>query len=209
MNDIEFTFLTEDQIFGNNQLDILKKYETRAAITDFSILLGGFVASGLYTSEGNSGKDRTGWWWTKTPYKNDARVVFIYGDRDWYRVTERYGGARPALPYSSISQIAGSGVSGANGILEVEYGEYPQTVVSEEFSKTLEEAYSNRTLNLTNKKYTTDSVRYEDTDTPFKARTHIEYEYNGKNIFVLWQIQTVREKLCLMAGLFKRGVRIG
>ena len=71
-------------------------------------------------------------------------------------------------------------MSGAKGILEVEYGEYPQSIVSEDFSRTLERAYSNGTINQTNKKYTTDSVCYEDTDTPFKARTHIEYEYNGK-----------------------------
>ena len=82
-----FTFLTEDQIFGNNQLDILRDYGTKCAITDFSILLGGFVASGWYTSEGNSRKDRTGWWWTKSSDgDNDARVVNTSGARNWYYV---------------------------------------------------------------------------------------------------------------------------
>lgn len=70
-----FTFLTDDQLFGNNQLDIISRYGTKCAITDFSILLGGYVSSDDYTSEGNTRKDRTGWWWTKTPYNNDARVV--------------------------------------------------------------------------------------------------------------------------------------
>ncbi len=81
-----FTFLTEDQIFGNNQLDILKRYGTKCTITDFSILLGGYVSSNYYTSEGNTKKDRTGWWWTKTPIDNDARVVDTNGDRDWGKV---------------------------------------------------------------------------------------------------------------------------
>ena len=49
-----FTFLTDEQIFGNDQLDILKKYGTKCAITDFSILLGGYVSGDYYTSEGNS-----------------------------------------------------------------------------------------------------------------------------------------------------------
>ena len=40
----DFTFLTEEQIFGDDQLDILKKYGTKCAITDFSILLGGYVS---------------------------------------------------------------------------------------------------------------------------------------------------------------------
>ena len=97
-----------------------------------------------------------------------------------YYVTERNGGARPALPYSSISSISSNGVRGRKGILEVEYGEYPQTIVSEDFARTLERAYSNRTINQTGKSYTTDSVSYQDTDTPFQARTHIEYEYNGR-----------------------------
>ena len=36
-----FTFLTEEQCFGSDKLDILKKRGTKAAITDFSVLLGG------------------------------------------------------------------------------------------------------------------------------------------------------------------------
>lgn len=175
-----FTFLTDEQIFGDDQLDIIKKYGTKCAITDFSILLGGYV-SDYYTSEGNSRKDRTGWWWTKSSDgDNGARVVHEDGDGHWDVVNGRNGGARPALPYSLISRVYSNGVRGRNGILEVEYGEYPQTIVSEDFARTLERAYSNRTINQTGKSYTTDSVSYQDTDTPFQARTHIEYEYNGR-----------------------------
>ena len=76
VNMSNFTFLTEDQIFGNNQLDILKRYGTKCAITDFAILLGGYVSSSYYTSEGDNGKNRTGWWWTKTPIDGDARAVY-------------------------------------------------------------------------------------------------------------------------------------
>ena len=61
----DFTFLTEKQVFGDNKLDIISKYGTKCAMTDFSILLGGYVSSDYYTSEGNTRKDRTGWWWTK------------------------------------------------------------------------------------------------------------------------------------------------
>ena len=69
---------------------------------------------------------------------------------------------------------------GRNGILEVEYGEYPQDIVPESFAKTLERAYSNRTIKQTGKKYTTDSVKYDDYNQVFKGRNHVEYEYNGK-----------------------------
>lgn len=73
---MDFTLLTEEQIFGDNQIDVLKKFGTKCAISDFAILLGGYVDSDFYTSEGETLKNRTGWWWTKTPYDNDARVVF-------------------------------------------------------------------------------------------------------------------------------------
>ena len=175
-----FTFLTDEQIFGNNQLDIISRYGTKCAITDFSILLGGYVTSYYYTSEGNTRKDRTGWWWTKSSDgDNDARVVGPNDNKNWSNVDLRYGGARPALPYSSIQSISSHGVRGANGIKEIEYGEYPQTIVDENYSRELERAYNNRSLRTTGKNYTTDSVRYQDTDTSFRARTHTEYEYNG------------------------------
>ena len=174
-----FTFLTDEQLFGNNQLDIISRYGTKCAITDFSILLGGYVSSDDYTSEGNTRKDRTGWWWTKTPYNNDARVVNLYGNCCWITVDGRYGGARPALPYSSIQSISSNGVRGASGIKEIEYGEYPQTIVDENYSRELERAYNNGSLRTTGKNYTTDSVRYQDYDTNFRPRAHTEYEYNG------------------------------
>lgn len=71
-----FTFLTDEQIFSNQQLNIIKKRGTKAAITDFSILLGGYVSDNYYRDGGNSLEDRTGWYWTKTDDgSNDARVV--------------------------------------------------------------------------------------------------------------------------------------
>ena len=175
-----FTFLTDEQIFGNNQLDIISRYGTKCAITDFSILLGGYVSLDYYTSEGNTRKDRTGWWWTKSSNgDNDARVVSIIGNRYWYDVNLRNGGARPALPYSSIQRVSSNEMRGTSGIKEILYGEYPQTIVDENYSRELERAYNNGSLKTTGKNYTTDSVRYQDTDTSFKARTHTEYEYNG------------------------------
>ena len=177
---LDLTFLTEEQIFGDNKLKILKKYGTRCAITDFSILLGGYVSSDYYTSEGNTRKDRTGWWWTKSSDgDNNARIVGEGGTSDWACVDRRYVGARPALPYSSIQSISSNGVRGKSGIKEIEYGEYPQTIVDENYSSELESAYNNGNLRTTGKTYTTDSVRYQDTDTSFRARTHTEYEYNG------------------------------
>lgn len=183
MND--FTFLTNAQIFGNNRLDIISRYGTRCAITDFSILLGGNVSPNYYTSEGKTRKDRAGWWWAKTPYDDDgARIVYVDGEGFWSGAFSRDGGARPALHYSSIQSISSNEVRGKFDIKEVEYGEYPQTIVDETLSNKLEKCYNEDIpfeidLVRTGKVYTTDSVRFIDEDTSFRARTHIEYEYNG------------------------------
>ena len=81
-----FTFLTEEQCFGNDKLDILEKRGTQAAITDFSVLLGGWV-SDYHVDNDSSLEGRTGWYWTKSDDgDNDARVVDDDGDSYRYSV---------------------------------------------------------------------------------------------------------------------------
>ncbi len=196
MND--FTFLTNEQIFGSKligtnlyghklfghkQLEILKKYGKCAAITDFSILLGGYVSPSGFASEGNALKDRAGFWWTKSKVnimdKYSDCVSCVFGnDIYFYPVLDCAAGARPALAYSSIKSISSNEVVNFIGIKEIEYGEYPQTVVEEDYSNELEKAYNNGSIRYTGKKYTTDSERF-DNDKGFSPRTHVEYEYKG------------------------------
>ena len=179
----DFTFLTEEQCFGNDKLDILKKRGTQAAITDFSILLGAYV-SDYHIDNDSSLEGRTGWYWTKSDDgDNDARVVHADGYRYYSDVSRRNGGARPALPFSSISLIPTNGESGKrarDGILEVEYGYYPQKAVAKGMQERLEMAYKNRTISRTKNSYTTDSVAYDYYSTSFQPQVHQEYEYNGK-----------------------------
>ncbi len=76
-----FTFLTQEQCLEDNKLDILKKRGTKAAITDFAILLGGFVSDSWHIDNDSSLEGRTGFYWTKSGYKNSyARVVDSSGD---------------------------------------------------------------------------------------------------------------------------------
>jgi len=88
-------------------------------------------------------------------------------------------GARPALPFSSISLIPTNGESGrraSDGILEVEYGYYPQKAASKEMQKKLEKEYRR----ATEKGYTTDSRKYNEYDKPFEEQMHMGLTYNGK-----------------------------
>lgn len=186
MND--FTFLTEEQCFDfSRKLEILEKRGTIAPITDFSILLGGYVNDNYHYSNSNSLEDRSGYYWTSSDDKdNDARVVDCYGSRDNYNVISRYGGARPALPYSSISNISSNGVRGRDGILEVEYGEYPQKVASKRLQDELERAYNynQSSIRKTGKTYTTDSRKYNEYAAKFSAQIIEEYSFDDGKKYV-------------------------
>ena len=178
-----FTFLTHEQCFESDKLDILEKRGTQAAITDFSILLGAYV-SDYHVENDSSLEGRTGYYWTKSDDgDNDVLVVLAHGRWDSYSVNSRTGGARPALPFSSISNIPTNGESGKkarDGILEVEYGYYPQKAVSKDMQERLERAYRSGSISKTRNSYTTDSRRYDAYDEKFAPKQHEEYEYNGK-----------------------------
>ena len=175
-----FTFLTEEQCFGADKLYILKKRGTKAAISDFSILLGGAVTNYEHIEGDSSLEGRTGYYWTKTSYNNDARVVYCDGISYYNYVRSRGGGVRPVLPFSLISLISSNEVRGNENVFEVEFGEYPKSVVSKEVGNILEKLYNSNSLSKTGKSYTTDSRNYDEYDKKFEAQSHIEYEYNGR-----------------------------
>ncbi len=174
----KFTFLTKDQIFGKDRLEIFCKYGTKAIPTDFALLLG---CNSLH-----SNKSMSSWWWTKSCKKfgNSGFLPYFvnYKDDIELELDESYefsGGARPALPYSYISSNAGL-IRNNNGIKEVSYGEYPQTTVSGKTSLKLEKAYDNGSTRTTGKNYTTNSYNKNTYNRDFIPRTFTEYEYKGK-----------------------------
>ena len=79
----KLTFLTQEQCFESDKLDILEKRGTKAAITDFSILLGGWVdrdSDYWHIDSDSSLEGRTGYYWTRSDDgDNDARAVNGYG----------------------------------------------------------------------------------------------------------------------------------
>ena len=197
-----FTFLTEEQCFGNDKLDILEKRGTQAAITDFSVLLGGWV-SDYHVDNDSSLEGRTGYYWTKSDDgDNDGRVVFGNGSSQYDVVSGRDGGACPALPFSSISSIPTNGESGKrarDGILEVEYGYYPQKAASKDTQERLERAYRSGSISKTRNSYTTDSRKYDAYNEKFLEKQHDEYEYNGKR-YVRIEVNSGRSQYVLSNG---------
>ena len=186
MNNQNLTLLSEGQIWGNgkeSQLEVIRKYGTKAAITDVCVLTGGYLCEDTYynIAEDSSLKGRTSWFWTRSDDNdNDVRAVNWTGNRYFKYRYRRDGVVRPALQSSVIfSQISPNRVRGYNGTEEVEYGEYPQYAADSRMQSILESEY-NRGMNKTGRSYTFDSVKYNDYDTGFKPVTYEEYEYLGK-----------------------------
>ena len=113
MNNQDLTLLSEGQIWGNDkesQLEVMREYGTKAAISDLCVLTGSFLCENTYYNidEDSSLKGRTSWFWTRSDDNdNDVRAVDEYGYRLINYRYLRNGAVRPALQSSAIfSQIS-------------------------------------------------------------------------------------------------------
>ena len=171
-----FDFLTLSEVLGKDKLQIFEKCGTRCMVTDFSILLGC-----NYMSIPGNETDKAGWWWTKTRF-NELEVmgITINGTEGIVYQDESRICIRTAINYSKIEMYAKNKKTNQHGVLEVEYGEYPQTIASEEISKALEYAYNKESLKQTGKTYTS----YPQIDSNYKKnlipKKYFEYEFSGK-----------------------------
>lgn len=176
MNNQELTLLSVEQIWGNSQLEVLKKYGTKIAATDLCILTRGCVRDEDYVDEDKSLTGRTCVAWTKTVNKY-VKEIFIDGLCSCGYINDISCVIRPVLQNSTISLP--STVSDPNIIMEIEYGEYPQNAPSATMQKELEKEYK-KGMNKTGRSYTFSSSPCDDFKTLFKPITYDEYEYHGK-----------------------------
>lgn len=179
----DFTLLTYDQCFGKNKLEVFKKRGIKAEVTDFAILSGAIFdldnIDGIYKLNGI--------YWTSTVDKSKVHVVDHHGE-DW-NVSIYWGysdfAIRPVLPFSSIDDIISNGVSKRleDGILEIEFGYYPQQEVNKNMRKKLEQVFKTRFLNkrmqTTGNAYTIISKDISNRVNPALITIN-EYEYDGK-----------------------------
>ena len=181
---MELTLLSEEEIWGDRQLDVLKKYGNIAAITDLVVLTGGVIVDDrTYTAPDDiSLKGRSGGFYTRSSDGyGDVRGVNTNGSRYNYYRYKRNIAVRPVLLSSSVfSQISPNRVRGYNGTKEVEYGEYPQYAPDSDMQRRLQSEYQSGRLRTTGRDYTFDSTRYNDFSQDFQPVKYEEYEYNGK-----------------------------
>ena len=139
---LDFTFLTKEQIWGDDALEVMKRYGTKIAPTDLTVILGGYMTGEDYrTSE----DDLTCASWSASSYGNgDVRCVLCKGYEYWSNTLIRSLSARPALPPSEASKISPSNARTNFGICVAEYGQYPQKVADERTSEKLERLHRNK-----------------------------------------------------------------
>ena len=176
------TFLREEDIWGNDALEVIQAYGTAVGISDVAIALGTMMGSGTKNSAGVA----SGLAWSMSSYEyEDVRTVNSHGDKNCDNPSERRVAGCPALPFSTTSKIRPDNVGAmrlANGkaVQICEYGAYPQTVAPKSVSQELEARYQKNALKTTGKNYTFDSVELDAYSTGFTPRNCAEYMFNGK-----------------------------
>ena len=177
----KFRFLTEEEF---EKSKIFDDYETNVTATDFTILLGLSLGYGVE--------------WLLSEFCNDYYYDY-FSEMKKYRgytrvvrsgvvpkessgldsFTTHFTGVRPVLSSSLITKINDI-ESLENGILEVECFSYPKNIVSSVENDFLEQKYKNGELLKTGKKYTINTVKYDDLWlSNFIPKKLTEYEYDG------------------------------
>lgn len=175
---LNFTFLKENQIWGDSALEIMERYGTEVAPTDLAVILGGYMTG---DDDRTSENDLTCASWSASSDGNGhVRCVDYEGDKNWRDAPSRDISERPALSPSEACKIRPSSAGTIAGIRIAEYGQYPQTVADERTSARLERLHDSRSLRPTGKNYTFDSVVLTHYDRSFKATPYPEYEMDGK-----------------------------
>lgn len=186
-----FTFLTIDQIFGHNKLDIIKKRGSKAYISDFAIVLGGYSSYNCNTNSDNL----NGCYWTKTFSKeNDVFIIKYNGDKNQAYFEYSSLGCRPVLEILN-NNIPTNGKGGkiVDGVFEVEYGCYPDQIAPEQKQKLLEQVYIEGNLAKTGNIYTINEKKF------------IEYQFNKKR-YVRVQIECYSSNCKLSDGkIYNKG----
>ena len=179
---MEVTFLREEDIWGDNALEVIQAYGTKVGISDAAIALGTMMGSGTKNSAGVA----SGFAWSASSLNHACvRTVDYDGDKFNYNPHRRRAAGCPALPFSATSLIRPNNVRAmrlANGktVQICEYGAYPQTVAPKSVRQELEAQYQKNALKTTGKTYTFDSAELDAYNTGFTPRNCAEYSFAGK-----------------------------
>ena len=205
----ELTLLSREEVCGEKQLDVLKKYGTKSAITDLVILTGGYCEdSCTYMAvDDNSLKGRVGAYTLSSEAEGDVWGVHPDGELMPFYRSQRTDAIRPVLHSPIIfDAIYKKHTIGYNGVEEVAYGEYPQYAPNSDIQELLEQEFERGNLSKTGKNYTFDSTEYDKFSQDFQPISYDEYEYKGKKYIRIKALSSFSNYFKLSNGLeYKNG----
>ena len=143
-NDI---FLTQNQLYDDTALDVIKKRKPNAVITDYAIILGGYVSN---FDDGSNLKYRIGSYFTGSYNESSVGIVYDDGKNYYTSLKRRDTGIRLVMPFKDkIPSNNGIVLEKPDGVLEVEYGYYPQDTVTIKLEEELNNKFLNNNIRVT------------------------------------------------------------
>ncbi len=192
-NDLEISLLSLTDIISDSNtknLGAIEKYGPLAAKTDLYLLTNGFYypTSISKVPDDNTARGGTCEYYTKTGgkarddygyYRDGAVTIGINGRNNAVLFFEKHKGIRPVISSPSvISNLKDKMSLGYNGVLELEFGYYPQYAASIEMQEILDHEYSVGYLVKTGIDYVFNDVSYD--SGKWNLSSYPEFEYKGK-----------------------------
>lgn len=214
MNKLGLRLLKCSDFDCSKGLETLHKSNNIAVVSDYTICLGGKILkiddakgeedlenragqylledSELAIKEGKIFNTKTGVFDRINAELMNQKVIDYRGNFN-IQYTANIG-IRLTLPFSSIYNDCSNKEVNKDGILEVEFGEYPQQATSKDMQKILEESYllESKALSKTGKKYTK-------VDNSMDQTSYDEYEYNGVK-YIRMKLSSNQESVTLSNG---------
>ena len=148
-----YSLLSQEQVFGENKIDVISAAGVKCSASDFAAAAGADISS-----EGTCS-----WFLSSSSGYGDVCKAAQDGSRQMAYSSSR-GGMRPVI-IKDIQQKAGSAAKNSSGLDEYEFGEYPQRAAGKKQAGLLEQQFTEARLIKTGKKI--DSV-------------YDEYQYDGR-----------------------------
>ena len=150
---LDFNILTIDQLCGINRLYLFEGSSISCEITDFAVLLGG-------TSSLNVNNNLYGNYFALTSLNNSDTFRRVNTEDEVYNFDNSATiGVRPIVDSSTIDL---DDIKGYSSIKVGQFGEYPQSIVNEDFSRDVLDKIVDNNDYKTGKKYHVGKKEFEE-----------------------------------------------
>ena len=174
----KITLLTQNDIFPPNKLNI---DQFKCTITDFAILLGGYVSTTDFINEQYVNKNRTTWYRTQnSKFSIKSSVIRANGENGRFYIhsieTKKIGTPGTSKKSPLTVPISGNNIPQSNNT--VKSSTSVKHSIKEDNSNVLEQKFKDRLLIKTGKIYEVDGNENSSTDEEYLPKRIDGYVYN-------------------------------